>query len=124
MALVRWDCWVLLGPGRGRRDDGGTEGGGWAWLGMCSVGRVNVFSFGGNVSSFRANVFSFRPNVFTFAGHVFSFRRRAFALTAPSAGSGQALRGRRDDGGSGREAGVSAPWNVSTLSGQCVQFSA
>ena len=44
---------------------------------MCSVGRVNVFSFGGNVSSFRPDVSSFRPNVFTLAGHVFSFRRRA-----------------------------------------------
>ena len=28
VTLVRWDCWVLLGPGRGRRDDGGTEGAG------------------------------------------------------------------------------------------------
>ena len=37
---------------------------------MCSVGRVNVFSFGGNVSSFRANVSSFWPNVFSFEGDV------------------------------------------------------
>ncbi len=35
---------------------------------MCSVGGVNVFSFGGDV-------FSFRPNVFTLAGQVFSEER-------------------------------------------------
>ena len=126
---VRWDCWVLLGPSirqaqgrplRGRRDvvrlgppktagrltmngrgwgtEGGRRGLGAAW--MCSLGRVNVFSFGGNVSSFRANVFTFRPNVFTLAGQVFSFRWRALVGD----------RGRRDEG------------DVSTLSGQCVQF--
>ena len=51
---------------------------------MCSVGRADVFSFGGNVSSFRANVSSFWPNVFSFegdvstlAGDVSSFRRGA-----------------------------------------------
>ena len=120
-----------LGPGRGRRDDG-----------MCSVGRVNVFSFGGDVSSFWANVFSFGGNVFSFWPDVFTFRSNVFTLAgqvfseegersegravrrtwrkarfAPSAssgqasaGSGQVLRGRRDDG------------DVSTLSGQCVQF--
>ena len=37
---------------------------------MCSVGRVNVFSFGGNVSSFRANMSSFWPTVFSFEGNV------------------------------------------------------
>ena len=69
VTLVRWDCWVLLGPGRGRRDDGGTEVGrrglGAAWdvfsrsgecvqsvgpmcsvLGaMCPVWRATVSSF-------------------------------------------------------------------------------
>ena len=39
-------------------------------LGMCSLGRANVFSFGANVSSFWANVSSFWPNVFTFEGNV------------------------------------------------------
>ena len=61
---------MALGPGRGRRDDGGTEGGGWARLGMCSVGRGDVFSFGADVSSFRADVSSFWPNVFSFEGDV------------------------------------------------------
>ena len=68
--------------------------------GMCSVGRGNVFSFGANVFSFGPDVFTFRPNVFTLAGQVFSFRWRALVGD----------RGRRDDG------------DVSTLSGQCVQF--
>ena len=68
--------------------------------GMCSVGRGNVFSFGANVFSFWPDVFTFRPNVFTLAGQVFSFRWRALVGD----------RGRRDDG------------DVSTLSGQCVQF--
>ena len=71
--------------------------GGRGWdaglTGMCSVGRGNVFSFG-------ANVFSFWPDVFTLAGQVFSFRWRALVGD----------RGRRDEG------------DVSTLSGQCVQF--
>ena len=59
----------------------GREAGG-VRLGMCSGGRVNVFSFGADVSSFRANVSSFWPNVFSFegdvstlAGDVSSFRR-------------------------------------------------
>ena len=39
---------------------------------MCSVGRVNVFIFGGDVFSFGGDVFSFQPNVFTLAGPVFS----------------------------------------------------
>ena len=88
---------------------------------MCSVGRVNVFSFGGdvfsfggNVSSFRANVFTFRPNVFTLAGQVFSFRWRALvgdrgrregeirSFGKLRTASGQVLRGRRDVGGLGR----------------------
>ena len=37
VTLVRWDCWVLLGPGRGRRDDGGTEVG---RRGECGLGCV------------------------------------------------------------------------------------
>ena len=45
-------------------------GGGWSWLGMCSVGRVNVFSFGADVSTFRANVSSFWADVFSFEGDV------------------------------------------------------
>ena len=61
-----------------------------------------MFSFKGGVFSFSANVFSFGPNVF-------SSRRRASPLTAPLAGSEQALQGRRDDGGSGREAGGAHP---------------
>ena len=67
---------------------------------MCSVGRADVFSFGGNVFSFWPNVFTFWRNVFILAGQVFSFRWRALVGD----------RGRRDDG------------DVSTLSGQCVQF--
>ena len=47
-----------------------SGGGGWARLGMCSVGWVNVFSFGADVSSFRANVSSSWPNVFSFEGDV------------------------------------------------------
>ena len=96
MALVRWDCWVLLGPGWGRRDDGGSALGMRAWTGwpvalglimalgpgrgrrddgMCSGGWVNVFSFGGNVSSFRANVSSFWADVFSFEGDVSTLAR-------------------------------------------------
>ena len=71
--------------------------------GMCSVGRGHVFSF-------SPNVFSFQADVFSLAGDVFSFRRHASPLAAPSAGSGQIRRGRRDDG------------DVSTRSGPCVQF--
>ena len=107
-----------------------TGGGGWARLEMCSVGRVNVFSFGGdvfsfwanvssfggNVSSFRADVSSFEGDVSTLAGDVSSFRRgglvgdgaRTEGKIPPSASSGQASRGsgqvlreRRDDGGGG-----------------------
>ena len=37
---------------------------------MCSLGRVNVFSFGANVSSFLAKVSSFWTNVFSFEGDV------------------------------------------------------
>ena len=96
--------------GHGGREAGGVR------LGMCSVGRGDVFSFGGDVFSFSANVFSFGPNVFSFwpnvftsEGHVFSFRRRASPSRPPLAGSEQALQGRRDDGGSGREAGGAHP---------------
>ena len=105
VTLVRWDCWVLLGPGgdagmwfdrltmNGR--GWGTEGGGGdGGLGMCSVLGAMCSVFGGA-----------RP-----------------PSRPPLAGSEQTLQGRRDDGGSGREAGVSAPWHVSTLSGQCVQI--
>ena len=66
------------GLGLGGREAGGVR------LGMCSVGRADVFSFGGNVSRFRANVssfwadvFSFEGNVSTLAGDVSSFRRCA-----------------------------------------------
>ena len=115
---------------------------------MCSVGGVNVFSFGGNVSTLRANVssfwpdvFTFRPNVFTLAGQVFSeegersdgravrrmWRKARFALSAgsgqASTSSGQVLRGRRDDGGTkGGRRGMGAAWDVFSRSGGCVQF--
>ena len=51
--------------------------GGWARLGMCSGGQVDVFSFWVTVSSFRAYVFSFEGDVSTLAGDVSSFRRCA-----------------------------------------------
>ena len=68
-----------LGPGRGRRDDGGTEGAG---RGLGAAGCVQSVGpmcsvLGGNVSSFWPNVFTFWRNVFTLAGQVFSFRWRA-----------------------------------------------
>ena len=89
--------------------------------GMCSVGRVNVFSFGGDVFSSGGDVFSFQPNVFTLAGQVFSeegerAEGRAVRRTWRKSRSPirqalrQALRGRRDDGG------------VFSRSGRCVQF--
>ena len=56
--------------------------------GMCSVGWVNVFSFGGNVSSFLANVFSFEGDVSTLAGDVSSFGR------APWLGMGHGRKAR------------------------------
>ena len=75
---------LRAGPfGRLRAGSPGTpgarraRGGGWAWLGVCSVGWVNVFSFGGDVSSFRANVSSFEGDVSTLAGDVSSFWRGA-----------------------------------------------
>ena len=56
---------------------------------MCSVGRVNVFSFGGdvfsfwaNVSSFGGNVSSFRPDVFTFEGDVSTLARNVSSFGA------------------------------------------
>ena len=71
----------------------------------------DVFSFCPDVFSFRPDVFTFRPNVFTFEGHVFSFGQCASSRTAPLRQAqgklGKGLRGRGD---------------VSTLSGQCVQF--
>ena len=80
----------------------GRGGGGWARLGMCSVGRADVFSFGADVSSFRANVSTFGGNVFSEEGERSEGRavRRMWrkARFAPSAGSGQVLRGRREDG--------------------------
>ena len=55
------------GLGLGGREAGGVR------PGMCSVGRANVFSFGGDVFSFWANVFSFGANVSSFWPNVFSF---------------------------------------------------
>ena len=94
---------VRLGPpktagrltmnGRGWGTEVGRRGLGAAW---------DVFSrsgFGGNVFSFFKCV-HFPADVFTLAGQVFSFRWRALVGD----------RGRRDEG------------DVSTLSGQCVQF--
>ena len=56
-------------------------------LGMCSGGRANVFSFGGDVStlagdvsSFWANVFSFEGDVSTLAGDVSSFWANVFSF--------------------------------------------
>ena len=96
---------------------------------MCSVGWGHVFSFWANVFSFWPDVFTFRANVFTLAGEVFSEegerdwegQRGEGREVRPegdgegtrgsgSAGSGQGLWGRRSAG------------DVSTLSGQCVQF--
>ena len=63
VTLVRWDCWVLLGPGRGRRDDGGhggREAGVERGLGCVhSVGRMCSVSggcvhFGGRCVQFSA----------------------------------------------------------------------
>ena len=81
---------------------------------MCSLGRGNVFSFSPNVFSFGLNVFSFGLNVFTFGGNVFSLAGQVFSeevekgersgvesRSRPSASSGLALRGRREDGQSG-----------------------
>ena len=45
---LRWGRGLLLGPGRGRRDDGGTEGAG---RGLGAV--WDVFTFEGDVSSAR-----------------------------------------------------------------------
>ena len=40
VALVRWDCWVPLGPGRGRRDDGGSGRGTGVGRGLGCVQAV------------------------------------------------------------------------------------
>ena len=63
---------------------------------MCSVGRVNVFSFGANVSSFRANVSSFWPNVFSFEGVCVHFGGRCVQFLAVRPGWGWGADGRRD----------------------------
>ena len=71
---MRWDRsgrWVPAGDAgmTGARRAGAGVGRG----GVCSVGWVNVFSFGGDVSSFWPNVFNFEGNVSTLAGDVSSF---------------------------------------------------
>ena len=91
MTLVRWDCWVLLGPPFDKLRAGPFGDAGISMTGMhggrgagdgrglgCvqAVGRM-CSVLGGNVSSFRANVFSFEGNVSTLAGDVSSFRRGA-----------------------------------------------
>ena len=82
---------------------------------MCSVFR-RMCSVSGPMCSVSGRMCSLRRAMCSVFGGARPPSR------APLAGSEQALQGRRDDGGSGREAGVSAPWHVSTLSGQCVQF--
>ena len=72
-------CWVPAGDA-GMTGARRAWGGGWARLGMCSVGRADVFSFGGDVFSFSANVFSFGPNVSSFRPNVFSFEGNVSTL--------------------------------------------
>ena len=126
---------VLLGPGWGRRDDGGTEGAGRglgaAWdvfsrsgecvqsVGpmcsvsgpMCSVSGPMCSVFGPmcSLSGRMCSLWRGRCSVFG-GGRWLGIGDGGKARFAPSASSGQVLRGRRDDG------------DVSTLSGQCVQF--
>ena len=54
--------------------NGTRRASGWSrvWLGMCSGGWSEVFSFWANVFSFGPDVFTFQPNVFSSEGHVFS----------------------------------------------------
>ena len=96
--------------------------------GMCSVGRVNVFSLvaGGECS--------FQPNVFTLAGQVFGGDRGPGwtggsrdppfdkLRASSSAGSGQVLRGRRDDGGVFRARCVQFLAECVQFRGECVHF--
>ena len=86
---MRWDCWVLLGPGRGRRDDGGTEGVGRgmgaAWdvfsrsggcvqfWGRCVQFFGECVQFRAQCVQFSAECVQFRGNVSTLAGDVSSF---------------------------------------------------
>ena len=70
--------------------------GGWARLGMCLVGRGNVFSFGADVSSFRANVSSSWPNVFSFDGDVSTLAGAGVQFWVGRPGWGWGTDGRRD----------------------------
>ena len=90
---------------------------------MCSGGKADVFTFSGDVFTFRANAFSFWGDVFSLAANVFSKEGqrgegrevgRKQGRGCGSAGSGQALARRRT--------GFRGRGDVSTLSGECVQF--
>ena len=106
---------------RGRRDDGGTEGAGRGLGCVQAVGRMcSVLGAMCSVSGPMCSVLGRMCSLLRAMCPVFGGARPP--SRPPLAGSEQALQGRRDDGGSGREAGVSAPWHVSTLSGQCVQI--
>ena len=109
---LRWDRswrWVPAGDAgmTGARGRGTGVGRGFGCVQsvgrMCSVGWVNVFSFGRMCSVSGRMCSLLRAMCSVFGGARPPSR-------PPSAGSGQVLRGRRNDG------------EVSTLSGQCVQL--
>ena len=101
----------------------GTEGGGRslsARLGMCSLGRGNVFSFLPNVSSFRPNVSRFRANVSQFLAECVQFRGgcvhfggRCVQFSAGRPGWGWGADGRRDS-----SAPLRCAWNDNSGGGR------
>ena len=93
---------LTIGQAQGRLSGTGERagGGGERALGMCSVGWVNVFSFGADVSSFRANVSSFWPNVFSFEGNVSTVAGEVSSFWVGRPGWGWGADGRRDSYGS------------------------
>ena len=72
MALVRWDCWVPLGPGRGRRDDGG-RGMGAAWDVFSRLGEC--VQFWGRCVQFLGECVQFRGQCVQFFGPMCSLLR-------------------------------------------------
>ena len=62
---VRMGGWLLLGSGPIRQAQGRLDAG---VTGMCSVGGVNVFSFGGDVFTLEGNVSTLAGNVSSLGG--------------------------------------------------------
>ena len=114
-------CWVPAPDRvRGRLFAGMTgarraRDGGWARRGVFSRSGECVQAVGRMCSVLGAMCSVFRRMCSLLRAMCSVFGGARPPSRPPSAGSEQVLRGRRDDGGSGREAGVSAPWHVGPM---------